>query len=195
VGSNATMLAVGVGGDVTVINRSPAPLQRLTAKFGLRVKTMVSTTGVMEKVLPEADAVIGAALVPGALAPKLLTRVMLSAMKPGAVLVDVAIDQGGCFETSRPTTHAEPVYVVDGILHYCVANMPGAVPRTSTYALNHATLSFVKELADHGAKQAAETNEHLRNGVSVCCGAVTRRELAESQGLPYVDVMTALYGH
>lgn len=195
VGSNAAMLAVGVGGDVTVINRSSAPLQRLSEKFGLRVKTMASAAGVMEKILPEVDAVIGAALVPGALAPKLVTRAMLSAMKPGAVLVDVAIDQGGCFETSRPTTHAEPVYVVDGIFHYCVANMPGAVPRTSTYALNHAILPFVRELADHGVKQAIEANEHLRNGVNVCCGAVTRRELAQSQALPYTDVLAALHGH
>jgi len=142
--------------------------------------------------LRDADAVIATAMVPGGLAPKLVTRAMLAGMKQGAVVVDVSIDQGGCFETSRPTTHADPVYTVDGIVHYCVANMPGAVPRTSTYALNHATLPFVKELADRGVVQALTENEHLRNGLNVCRGAVTQREVAEARGYPYTEPLRAL---
>jgi len=142
--------------------------------------------------LRDADAVIATAMVPGGLAPKLVTRAMLAGMKQGAVVVDVSIDQGGCFETSRPTTHADPVYMVDGIVHYCVANMPGAVPRTSTYALNHATLPFVKELADRGVVQALRSNEHLRNGLNVCRGAVTRREVAEALGYAYTEPLRAL---
>jgi alanine dehydrogenase len=193
VGTNAALIATGIGAEVTVINLSPEPLQRLQEQFGPRLKTMVSVAGVIEKLLPEADVVIGAALVPGARAPKLVTRAMLAGMKPGAVLVDVSIDQGGCFETSRPTTHADPVYIVDGIIHYCVANMPGAVPLTSTYALNHATLPFVKELAARGVARAMEANEHLRNGLNICRGAVTRREVAEAQELPYLDPLIAIH--
>jgi alanine dehydrogenase len=193
VAANAALLAIGIGGEVTVLNPSPEALQRLQEKFGPRLKTMVSTEGVIEKLLPETDVVIGAALVPGARAPKLGTRAMLAGMKPGTVLVDVSIDQGGCFETSRPTTHADPVYIVDGIIHYCVANMPGAVPRTSTYALNHATLPFVKELADRGVARAIEADEHLRNGLNVCRGAVTHREVAQALGLPYTDPLIAMY--
>ena len=131
-------------------------------------------------------------MVPGGLAPKLVTRPMLASMKQGAVVVDVSIDQGGCFETSRPTTHAEPVFTVDGILHYCVANMPGAVPRTSTYALNHATLPFVKELAERGVVRALVVNVHLRNGLNVCRGAVTQREVARARGYPYAEPLQAL---
>jgi len=129
-----------------------------------------------------ADAVIGAALIPGALAPRLVTRAMLATLREGAVLVDVSIDQGGCFETSRPTTHAAPTYVVDGIVHYCVANMPGAVPRTSTYALNNATLPFVLALADQGWRSALQRDRHLRNGLNICRGRVTNREVAEALG-------------
>ncbi|OGA25191.1 MAG: alanine dehydrogenase [Betaproteobacteria bacterium RIFCSPLOWO2_02_FULL_67_26] len=192
VGSNAALIALGMGGEVTVLNRSTGPLQRLAAQFGPRVKTGISTPGAIAAQLRDADAVIGAALVPGALAPKLVTRGMLAGMKRGAVMVDVSIDQGGCFETSRPTTHADPVYTVDGVIHYCVANMPGAVPRTSTYALNHATLPFVMELAGRGVVEALKQNEHLRNGLNVCRGAVTRREVAAARGYPYTGAVQAL---
>ena len=191
VGSNAAAIAIGMGAEVTVMNRS-GNLEKLTNRFGRRVETMTLTAAALDARLRDADAVIGAALVPGALAPKLVTRAMLATMRPGAVVVDVAIDQGGCFETSRPTTHAEPVYTTDGIVHYCVANMPGAVPRTSTYALNHATLPFVKEIADHGVVRALRMNVHLLNGLNVCRGAVTRREVADAQGYSYTDPLLAL---
>jgi alanine dehydrogenase len=194
VGSNAARIALGMGGDVTVLSRSPGPFERLASELGPRLKTGVSSPGAIEKNLRDADAVIGAALIPGALAPKLVTRSMIAGMRPGSVVVDVSIDQGGCFETSRPTTHADPVFTVDGVLHYCVANMPGAVPRTSTYALNHATLPFVLELADRGVVPALKGNEHLRNGLNVCRGAITRREVAEALGYPYVDPLQALGG-
>jgi alanine dehydrogenase len=192
VGSNAAKVAVGMGAQVTVLNRGAEALQRLHVEFGARLRTMISTTDNIVRQLGRADAVIGAALVPGGLAPKLVTREMLAAMRPGAVMIDVAIDQGGCFETSRPTSHAEPVYSVDGIIHYCVPNMPGAVPRTSTCALNYATLPFVLELADRGVGEALRANPHLRNGLTVCAGAVTRREVAEALGYRWTDPLQAL---
>lgn len=194
VGSNAVKVAMGMGAEVTLLNRCEAGLQRARARFGSGLTTALVTPEALARHLQEADAVIGAALVPGALAPKLVTRAMLAGMKPGAVLVDVSIDQGGCFETSRPTTHADPTFVVDDIIHYCVANMPGAVPRTSTYALNHATLSFVAELADCGIKRALSANAHVRNGLTVCRGAITRAEVAAALGYPYVDPVRALNG-
>lgn len=194
VGSNAARIAIGMGGEVTVLSRSAEPLGRLASELGPRLRTGVSSPGTIEENLCGADAVIGAALIPGALTPKLVTRSMLTGMKPGSVVVDVSIDQGGCFETSRPTTHADPVFTVGGVLHYCVANMPGAVPRTSTYALNYATLPFVLELADRGVVPALKGNEHLLNGLSVYHGAVTRREVAEALGYPYVDPLHALGG-
>lgn len=192
VGSNAAKVAVGMGAEVTVLSRPGAPLERLAREAGGRLKTGVSTPAAIEEHLHRADAVVGAALVPGALAPKLVTRVMLAGMMRGAVIVDVSIDQGGCFETSRPTTHADPVYAVDGIIHYCVANMPGAVPRTSAYALNYAVLPFVTELADRGIADALRRNEHLRNGLNVCRGVVTRREVADALGYPYREPLRAL---
>jgi len=192
VGANAAQVAVGMGAEVIALNRSAAPLERLAAALGPRVKTMISNPQAIAAQLREADAVIGAALVPGARTPKLVTRAMLAGMKPGAVIVDVSIDQGGCFETSRPTSHADPVYTVDGIVHYCVANMPGAVPRTSTYALNRATLPFVLELADRGIVRALQQNEHLRNGLNIYRGKVTRREVAEVFGYPYQDPTKAI---
>ncbi|HET9384875.1 MAG TPA: alanine dehydrogenase, partial [Gemmatimonadales bacterium] len=192
VGSNAARVGIGMGADVTVLGQSAGSLWRLSSDLGPSLRTVVSSPGAIERELSGADAVISAALVPGALAPKLVTRAMLAGMKPGAVIVDVSIDQGGCFETSRPTTHSDPVYVVDGILHYCVANMPGAVPRTSACALNHATLPFVIELADRGIARALRENEHLRNGLNVYRGAVTRREVAEAVGLPHVEALQAL---
>ena len=192
VGTNAALIALGMQGEVILLDRSRERLQHLQLELGPRLRVALSTPETVREELPRADAVIGAALVPGALAPKLVTRAMLAGMKPGAVMVDVAIDQGGCFETSRPTTHADPVYLVEGILHYCVANMPGAVPRTSTYALNHATLPFVKQLADRGVVRALAENAHLRNGLNICRGAVTRREVAEALGYPYTDPLDAL---
>jgi alanine dehydrogenase len=192
VGANAVKIAMGMGAEVTVLNRSDGPLRRLFIEYGTRLKTMVASAETIAAQLPRADAVIGAALVPGALAPKLVTRGMLAGMKQGAVVVDVSIDQGGCFESARPTTHADPVYAVDGVIHYCVPNIPGAVPRTSTHALNYATLPFVTELADRGVVEALKANEHLRNGLTVCRGAVTRREVGEALGYPYVEPLRAL---
>jgi len=187
VGSNAARVAVGMGAAVTVVNPSLDALHRLVEAYGSRLTALQSGPGVIEDQLRNADAVIGAALAPGALAPKLVTRDMLARMRPGAVLVDVSIDQGGCFETSRPTTHADPVYLMDGIVHYCVANMPGAVPRTSTYALNRATLPFVLELAERGTIAALRANAHLRNGLNVFRGAVTQQAVAQALGYAYVE--------
>lgn len=192
VGSNAALIAAGIRAEVVVVNRSEAPLKRLESELGPRVATSPSTPQVIERELQRADAVIGAALVPGARAPRLVTRAMLAQVRPGSVLVDVSIDQGGCFETSRPTTHADPVYAVNGIVHYCVTNMPGAVPRTSTYALNHATLPFVKELAARGVIDALRANTHLRNGLNVFRGQVTNREVADALGYPYADPVRLL---
>jgi alanine dehydrogenase len=194
VGANAARIAVGMGAEVVVANRSRASLQRLAAEHGWRLQTVLAGPAVIAAEVALADAVIGAALVPGALAPKLVTRAMLASMKRGAVMVDVSIDQGGCFETSRPTTHADPVYEVEGIVHYCVANMPGAVPRTSTYALNAATLPFVQALADRGIARALVEDEHLRNGLNVCRGSVTRREVAQALGYTPVEPLAALAG-
>ena len=195
VGTSAADVAAGMGADVVVLNRSQAGLDRLNAQLacrGMRARTMLTDPEVVARELGQADAVIGAALVAGALAPRLVTRAMLGLMLPGAVLVDVSIDQGGCFETSRPTTHADPVYIVDGILHYCVANMPGAVPRTSAYALNGATLPFVRKLAGQGFRAALLADEHLRNGLNVHAGQLTCREVGKAQGVSWVDPLTAL---
>jgi alanine dehydrogenase len=193
-GSNAAKIAVGMGAKVTVLDRAAEAQQRLRGEFGSRLHTMACTPENVAAHLARADAVIGAALVPGALAPRLVTRAMLSGLAPGAVMIDVAIDQGGCFETSRPTTLADPVYTVAGAIHYCVSNMPGAVPRTSTYALNHATLPFVLELAGRGIAGALRANPHLRNGLAVCAGAMTRRETAEALGGAWTDPLDALAG-
>ena len=192
VGSNAALVAVGMGAQVTVLNRTVDQLSQLESLHGSRVRTLLSSRAAVEEAVRDADAVIGAALVPGALAPKLVSREMLATMRAGAVLVDVSIDQGGCFETSRPTTHTDPVFVVDGIVHYCVANMPGAVPRTSTYALNSATLPFVIALADHGWKAALQLDPHLRNGLNICRGRITNREVADALGLSWSDPIAAI---
>jgi alanine dehydrogenase len=193
VGSNAAAVAIAMGAEVTVMNRSVGESERqLIAGLGPRLKALAFNAATLDAELRSADAVVGAALVPGALAPRLVTRAMLGKMKPGAVMVDVSIDQGGCFETSHPTTHADPVYVVDGIVHYCVANMPGAVPHTSTYALNHATLPYVRELADRGVESALRQNHHLLNGLNISCGAVTRREVADALGYSWTDPHIAL---
>ncbi len=185
VGSNAALIALGMGARVSVLDRSLATLRHLTERFGPQLTTLHATRDAIETHVVAADLVIGSVLVPGAAAPKLVTRDMIRAMRTGSVLVDVAIDQGGCAETSHPTTHADPTYVVDGVVHYCVANMPGAVPRTSTYALNAATLPCVVALANKGWRRALQDDRHLRNGLNVCDGAVTHPGVAEALGLAY----------
>lgn len=192
VGLNAARMAAGLGADVTILDKSLPRLKEIDMVFGGRIKTLVSNTANIDESIREADMVVGAVLIPGAAAPKLVTRAMLGNMKPGAVLVDVAIDQGGCFETSRATTHQDPIYVVDGIVHYCVANMPGGVARTSTQALNNATLPFTMELADKGWRQALLDNAHLRNGLNVCHGKITYKAVADDLGYSYVDPVEAI---
>jgi alanine dehydrogenase len=182
VGTHAARMAVGLGAEVTILDRSLPRLRELDELFKGRVRTRFSTTEAIEEEVFAADAVIGAVLVPGASAPKLVTRKMLKSMRRGSVLVDVAIDQGGCFETSHPTTHADPTYQVDGIIHYCVANMPGAVPLTSSHALNNATLPFGLEIARLGFA-AVTQNPHLRAGLNVHRGRITNKAVAESLGL------------
>ncbi|MCK2185334.1 alanine dehydrogenase [Halomonas getboli] len=187
VGENAARMALGLGAEVTVLDKSIPRLETLDDRYQGRMKTVFSTADALEEAARESDLIIGAVLVPGAAAPKLITRAMLAEMKPGSVLVDVAIDQGGCFETSRPTTHAEPTYVVDGVVHYCVANMPGAVARTSTQALTNATLPFVVALADKGWQQALADDAHFAAGLNVHDGQLTYRAVAEAFGLEYVE--------
>ena len=184
-GTNAAEIAVGMRADVTIFDRNNARLEQLDAQFNGLVRTMYSTRAALDAAVIDADLVIGAVLIPGASAPKLVTREMLGRMKPGAVLVDIAIDQGGCFETSRPTTHDEPIYEVDGILHYCVANMPGAVPRTSTYALNNATLPFVIALANKGTRDALNSDPHLANGLTVAEGKIAHQAVADDLGMAF----------
>lgn len=192
VGGNAAAVALGMGAEVMVMNPAADALDRLRARLGPHLQTAQLTEQTLEANLHAADAVICAALAPGAQAPRLITRAMLAGMKAGAVIVDVSIDQGGCCETSHPTTHADPVYVVDGVLHYCVANMPGAVPRTSTYALNHATLPFVEKLATQGIAAALRSDAGLRDGLNICAGAVTQREVACALNYPYMEPLHAL---
>ncbi|HJL89548.1 MAG TPA: alanine dehydrogenase [Acidimicrobiales bacterium] len=192
VGENAAEMAIGLGADVTVLDRSPAVLEGLSKRFGGRVRTVYSTSAELEASVLDADLVIGAVLVKGAKAPRLVTREMLSRMRDGSVLVDVAVDQGGCFETTRATTHTDPTFVVDGIVHYCVANMPGGVPRTSTLALSNATLPFTLALAEQGTSAALRGNPHLLNGLNVCAGVVTDRAVADTFDLDFVDPLAAL---
>src|SRR5467141_2505717 len=184
-GTHAAEMAVGLRADVTVVDRSVKRLRELSAIFGSQLKTVYSTAHAIEELVRDADLVIGAVLIAGAAAPKLVTRAMVKTMKPGAVLVDIAIDQGGCFETSRPTTHAEPTYVLDGVIHYCVTNMPGAVPRTSTFALTNATLPYVKAIADHGWSQALARDTGLSNGLNVHDGRLTHEAVASALGLAF----------
>jgi alanine dehydrogenase len=192
VGVNAAAVAVGMGADVFVFDISLDSLRAVEAQFGGRLSTVHSSRLAIERMLPAADLVIGAVLVAGARAPHIVRRSQLAIMKPGAVLVDVAIDQGGCFETSRPTTHQDPTFEVDGILHYCVTNMPGAVPITATQALNNATFSYVLALADHGVEGAIAADRGLRAGVNVARGCVTHRAVADGVEMEYVEVEEAL---
>jgi alanine dehydrogenase len=192
VGMNALRMALGLEADVTVIDRSLPRLKELDLAFAPALKTRYSTTDVIEESVATADLVIGAVLLPGGTAPKLVTRQMVASMRRGTVVVDVSIDQGGCFETSRPTTHSNPTYVVDGVVHYCVTNMPGAVARTSTFALNNATLPFTLALADKGYRDALQADAHLRNGLNIFVGKVTHEAVAKDQGLECVPPEKAL---
>ena len=192
VGFNAAQMATGLGADVTILDRSPDVLERLAIHFESRARTSFASRASIEACVAEADLVIGAVLVAGASAPRLVTRAMLKTMKPGAVLVDVAIDQGGCFETSRATTHAEPTFVVDGIVHYCVANMPGAVARTSTIALNNVTLPHVLRIADLGWKEALRRDDNLLRGLNVWDGRVTCAEVAREHGVASAALADAI---
>ena len=187
VGTNALQMAVGVGARVTVIDKNVDRLRQLDLVFGNRISTKFSNAHSIEEAVLDADLVIGGVLIPGAAAPKLVTADMVSRMKKGAVVVDVAIDQGGCFETSHATTHTDPTFVVDGVVHYCVANMPGAVARTSTFALNHATIGHALDLADKGWKKALRDSAHLKNGLNVAEGKVTYRAVADVLGYDYTD--------
>jgi alanine dehydrogenase len=185
-GTNAARIAMGLEAEVTVIDRSLDRLEELDQRFGARLRTLYATTDAIEREVLSADLVIGAVLIPGAAAPKLVTRAMVARMRPGSVLVDISIDQGGCFETSRPTTHADPVFVLDGVTHYCVTNMPGAVARTAALALNNATLPFVLAIAGKGWSAALREDPHLLAGLNVHAGRVTYRAVAESLGLDHV---------
>jgi alanine dehydrogenase len=192
VGTHAARIAAGMGADVTILDRSLTRIRYLDDIFGGTFKTSFASKGNTAELVADADIVIGAVLVPGAAAPKLVTRAQLATMKPGAAIVDVAIDQGGCFETSRATTHNDPIYEVDGIMHYCVANMPGAVARTSTIALGNATMPFMLSLADKGWRQACIEDPHLRNGLNVHSGKLTIDAVGEALSLPSVTADSVL---
>jgi alanine dehydrogenase len=186
VGTNSVRVAMGMGAYVVVIDKALERLYHLDLQFGSKINTVFATRDSIEEHVLSADLVVSAVLIPGASAPKLVTRKMLSGMRHGSVIVDVSIDQGGCFETSKPTTHENPIYVVDGVVHYCVSNMPGAVPRTSTFALNNATLPFVIALANLGYKEAMRQDHHLRNGLNVCRGEITYKAVAEALHQSYI---------
>jgi len=192
VGSNAAQMAIGMGANVVILDRSIDVLRRLDAQFGAQLETVFSSKDALEQHVLSADLVIGGVLIPGAAAPKLVTEEMIKRMKPGAAVVDVAIDQGGCFATSHATTHAEPTYIVDDVVHYCVANMPGAVPRTSTFALNNATLPYIISIANNGYKAALENDAHLMNGLNVHKGVVTCQSVAENLDFDFVDAADAI---
>ena len=191
-GTHAAEIAVGMRADVTVVDRSVDRLRELSSTFGPSLRTAYSTSETIERLVQDADLVIGAVLIAGAAAPKLVTRGMLKTMQPGSVVVDIAIDQGGCFETSRPTTHAAPTFVVDGIVHYCVANMPGAVPRTSTFALTNATLPYVRAIADLGWQAAFKRDPGLAAGLKVHGGTLTHEAVAQSLGIPQRPALAAV---
>ena len=194
-GTNAARMAMGMEAYVTVIDRSLPRLYELDLQFGAQLHTLFSTMENIEREVTAADLVIGAVLIPGAATPKLVSRALVRAMKPGAVVVDISIDQGGCFETSRPTTHAAPTYVEEGVVHYCVTNMPGAVARTSTVALNNATLPYVLAIADHGWEGALGEDAHLRDGLNICRGRVTHSAVARDLNLPFTSSAEMLLRH
>jgi alanine dehydrogenase len=192
VGTNAAKVAAGMGADVTILDVSPDRMRELDDIFLGRVKTIASNPLTLEEGCRRADLLIGAVLIPGAAAPKLVTRQLISQMKQGAVAVDVAVDQGGCFETTHATTHSDPVYTVDGVIHYCVANMPGAVARTSTFALTNSTLRYALQLANKGLKKAVADDAHLAEGVNTYGGKLTYKAVADAQGRPYTPLKEAL---
>jgi len=192
VGTNALQMAIGTGARVTVLDKNVDRLRQLDLVYGNRISTLYSNAHAIQEAVLSADLVVGGVLVPGAAAPKLVTRAMVSRMKKGSVVVDVAIDQGGCFETSHPTTHADPTFTVDGVIHYCVANMPGAVARTSTFALNNATIGHAAALASKGWRQALRDDPHLKNGLNVCQGKITYQAVADDLGYDYVPADTLL---
>lgn len=192
VGSNAAQMATGMGANVTVIDKSLAALRQLSSLYGNRIKTLFSTQQTLAEQLVKADLVIGAVLVPGAEAPKLVTRDLLKTMKKGSAMVDVAIDQGGCFETSHPTTHEKPTFIEEGIVHYCVANMPGALSRTATQALNNATLPFILALANKGIKTALTDDSHLLEGLNIVAGRLTNPSVAAAQSIPSISLTDGL---
>ncbi|MFQ6370950.1 alanine dehydrogenase [Shewanella sp. YIC-542] len=192
VGTNAAQIAVGMGAEVVVLDRSVEALRRINAQFGAAVTTVYSTADAIERYVTAADLVIGGVLIPGAQAPKLVTKAMVKKMKPGSAIVDVAIDQGGCVETSHATTHQAPTYIVDDVVHYCVANMPGAVARTSTFALNNVTLPYIMKLARMGYKEALLDDKHLLAGLNVMHGNLTCKEVAESHNLAYTPALSLL---
>lgn len=192
VGTEAARMAMGLGANVTVLDRDISRLGALDAHWGPNLKTLYSSPTSIEDMLEKADLVVGAVLIPGKLAPKLITKKMLKSMNPGSVIVDVAIDQGGCTETSKPTTHSDPTYVVDGVIHYCVTNMPGACGRTATQALTNATMTAALKIANLGYRQALLEDEGLRNGLNVCLGHITNEPVASDLGYPFVDPMTML---
>ncbi len=183
-GSHAAQMALGMGADVTIVDRSLPRLRQLAAEFGHALKTEYSTRDAVERLVRDADVVVGSVLIRGEAAPRLVTRAMVAGMRPGSVLVDIAIDQGGCFETSHPTSHDAPTYVEEGVVHYCVTNMPGAVPRTSTAALTHATLPYIKALADKGIAAALSADPHFRRGLNVADGEIRSEPVARALGLP-----------
>jgi alanine dehydrogenase len=191
-GLNAADMAVGLGAEVTILDRSVPRLREIGNIYGGRIRTQYSTIQAVDTLIPDADLVIGAVLVAGAAAPKLVSAEQVNRMRSGAVLVDISIDQGGCFETSRPTTHAEPTYIVDDVVHYCVTNMPGAVPRTSTFALTNVTLPFVKALANNGWREALSKDAHLANGLNVHAGQVNYEAVASELGYDYQSAANAL---
>ena len=191
-GTHAAKMAVGMQARVTILEKSLARIRQLNDMFGSSANVVYSTEDAVEHHVTDATLVIGAVLIPGARAPKLITRDLLKKMRPKSVLVDIAIDQGGCAETSKPTTHDNPTYIVDDVIHYCVANMPGAVPRTSAHALNNAVLPYGLDIADKGWKKALLGNEHLRNGLNVCLGKITQAEVAQDLGLGYIAAQEAL---
>ena len=192
VGNNAAQMAIGMGAEVVILDRNIDVLRRLNGQYGSTVQTIFSSKDALDEHVLSADLVIGGVLIPGAAAPKLVSAEMIKKMKPGAAVVDVAIDQGGCFETSHATTHADPTYIVDDVVHYCVANMPGAVPLTSTYALNNVTLPFIMNLANKGYKKALSDDPHLLNGLNVYRGQVTCESVATNLGFQFVDPTKAL---